>query len=77
MDFAVLLPALAIFTLVAGISLALLSKKRTDRLRRRGKPRTPSALARETPDPHFHPDKDITDPQHVLDKEPSDSARRG
>ncbi|MCK0166010.1 hypothetical protein MWU52_00445 [Jannaschia sp. S6380] len=66
MDFAILLPLLALITLACGIAFALWSKSRTDRSLDKHRPHTASPLARKTPDPNFQPDPDVTDPHRVM-----------
>lgn len=65
MDFAVLLPLLAMFTLLAVIVFAMWSKSRTDKMLKEGRPHNASPLARETEDPKFKPDTRVTDPEGV------------
>ena len=60
-----LLPTLTFVTLGAVIVFALWSKRKTREELKGEKPHTPSSLARETPDPKFQPDRDVTDPHHV------------
>ena len=64
----------AIGTMVIVIGLAYWSYRRTRRMREEHRPRHPSALARETPDPQFKPDAEVTDPYHVTDA-PHDPSR--
>ena len=65
MGFESLIAVLAVVTLLAGVGIAMGSKKRTEKMMGSDKPREPSPLARETADPNFKPDKKVTDPQDV------------
>lgn len=65
MGIEALIGGLFLVTLLAGIGFALWSKNRTENLMEKGEPKSASPLARETPDPKFTPDRDVTDPHRV------------
>lgn len=65
MGMEALIGGLFLVTLLAGIGFALWSKNRTEKLLEKGEPKSASPLARETADPQFTPDANVTDPHHV------------
>lgn len=77
MESSTWLPLQALGTLAAVIAFAFWSWRRTKRMREKGEPKNPSALAREAPDPAFHPDSEVTDPYHVTDAHPEDARHGG
>ena len=65
MGIEVLIGGLFLVTLLAGIGFAVWSKSRTEKMMDKGKPESATPLARETADPNFKPDSDVTDPHRV------------
>lgn len=76
MDTSVWLSLQALGTMAVVIALALWSWRRTKRMREEGRPRAPSALARDKADPKFHPDAEETDPHHVTKSHPHEPDHR-
>ena len=71
METSTWLPLQALGTLLIVIALAFWSYRRT-RKKHDEHPEQKSALARDTPDPQFRPDSEVTDPHHVTDAHPAD-----